>query len=124
MLARFLNSKSLRDKIPTKELLKNINMLSVNQLNVKMKIMEVWKLFNVEGYPLNIPTQSATIDSLNTRAMTSFRPIEQYGSHLISNTCISDSIKLWNMAPEDIKSCKSRYQIKKLARYFALTLPV
>ena len=62
MLARFLNSKSLRDKIPTKELLKNINMLSVNQLNAKMKIMEVWKSFIEEGYPLNIPTQSATID--------------------------------------------------------------
>ena len=47
-LARFLNSKSLKDKIPTKDLLSNIIMLSVNQLNAKIKIIEVWISFNVD----------------------------------------------------------------------------
>ena len=47
-IARFLNSKSLKDKIPTKDLLSNIIMLSVNQLNAKIKIIEVWISFNVD----------------------------------------------------------------------------
>ena len=37
-MARFLNSKSLKDRINSKGLLENINMLSVNQLNAKIKL--------------------------------------------------------------------------------------
>ena len=40
-MARFLNAKTLKDKIPSSDLLNNINMLSVNQLNAKIKIIEV-----------------------------------------------------------------------------------
>ena len=123
-LARFMNAKTLKDKIPTKVLLSNINMLSVNQLNAKIKIMEIWKAFNVERYPLKINTQKANPDMINTRAMTYLRPIEENVSTLLDRTCVSDSIKLWLKAPEDIKTCKSKYQLKKLARSFALTLPV
>ena len=50
-MARFLNSKTIIDKIKSKVLLENINMLSVNQLNAKIKILEIWKSLNVEGYP-------------------------------------------------------------------------
>ena len=119
-----MNNKTIKDKIPTKVLLKNLNMLSVNQLNAKIKIMEIWKTFNVVRYPLTIDTQMVKSEMMNTRAMTSQRPIEQNVSTLIDKTCVSDSIKLWNKAPEEIKNCKSKYQLKKLARAFALTLPV
>ena len=59
-LARFLNNKSLYDKIPSNVLLNNINMLSVNQINAKVKFQEVWKALNVEGYPLKIECQKAS----------------------------------------------------------------
>ena len=42
-MARFFNSKTLKDKICTKVLLEQVKMLSVNQLNAKIKIMEIWK---------------------------------------------------------------------------------
>ena len=123
-LARLMNGKTLQDKIPTKELLANLKMLSVNQLNAKIKIMEVWKSFNVLRYPLIIDTQKPSPDVINTRAMTSHRPIEENMSTLLDKTCVSDSIKLWIKIPEEIKNCKSKFQLKKLAKEFALTLPV
>ena len=42
-MARFLNNKTLYDKIPSSDLLSKVNMLSINQLNVKIKIQEVLK---------------------------------------------------------------------------------
>ena len=42
-LTRFLNNSKISDKISTKTLLKNINGLSVNQLNAQIKLTELWK---------------------------------------------------------------------------------
>ena len=90
-MARFLNSKTLKDKIQIKLLLVHINMLSVNQLNAKIKLQEIWKAFNFEGYPLKIQNQSASYDTINTRAMTGNRPIEIDGSSLTEKTCVMQS---------------------------------
>ena len=51
-LARFLNGSSLVDKICNKEIYKNINLLSVNQLNCQIKLKEVWKSINDVTYPI------------------------------------------------------------------------
>ena len=75
-MARFLNGKTLKDKTQSKVLLANINVLSVNQLNAKIKILEVWKSLNIDGYPLEISTKCVKKESINTRAMTSNQPIE------------------------------------------------
>ena len=85
--------------------------------------MEIWKAFNVERYPLKIDTQKPDPDLINTRAMTSQRPIAETMTTLLDKTCVSDSIKLWLKIPEEIKNCKSKFQLK-LAKEFALTLPV
>ena len=53
-LVRLLNGKTLLDKVNTKTLLKNVNMLSVNQLNAQIKISEVWKATNDSSFPLKI----------------------------------------------------------------------
>ena len=66
-MARFLIGKTLKDKIKSKVLLANIKMLSVNQLNAKIKILEVWKSLNIDGYPLEIATKSVKKESMNTR---------------------------------------------------------
>ena len=68
-MGRFLNSKTLTDKIESKVLLKNINMLSVNQLNAKIKLLEVWKSLNVDNYPLKIATKA---QNNNTKVYVAF----------------------------------------------------
>ena len=79
---------------------------------------------NVEGYPLKIESQKASDTSTSTRAMTDRRPIEIGKSNLISNSCISDAIKIWNQAPDLVRKCETLTQIKKAARLYAKTLPV
>ena len=99
-------------------------MLSVNQINAKVKIQEVWKALNVEGYPLKIDSQKASDTSTSTRAMTSGRLIESGRSNLVSNCCITDAIRIWNQAPESVKSSVTLTQIKKSAKLYARTLPI
>ena len=74
-MGRFLNSKTLKDKIESKVLLKNINMLFVNQLNAKSKLLEVWKSLNVDNYSLKIATKVQNNDTTNTRSMTANQPL-------------------------------------------------
>ena len=88
-MSRFLNSKTLKDRIESKVLLSNLNMLSVNQLNAKIKILEIWKSLNVEGYPLKIDTKQVNQETMNTRAMTSNQPIEIGTKLLTQKSCIS-----------------------------------
>ena len=86
-MARFLNSENLLDRVSTKDLLGTLNMLSINQLNAKIKLVEVWKALNVVGYPLKISRQEVRNDATNTRACARGRPIEIGISTLTSNTC-------------------------------------
>ena len=74
-------------------------MLSINQLNAKIKILEVWKDLNIENYPLTIATKNISNELINTRAMTSSQPIEIGSKTLTHKTCISDAIKVWNGIP-------------------------
>ena len=123
-MSRFLNFKTLKDEIPSKTLLKNINMLSVNQLNAKIKIIEIWKSMNVPSYPLKIETKVENKNTTNTRAMSANTPIEIGKRVLTQRTCISDAIKIWNQIPENLQNATSIYSIKKLAKQYAFTLPI
>ena len=108
-LARLMNGKSLKDKIPTEVLLRNANLLSVNQINAKIKLQEIWKILNIEDYPIKIVLNSVHHDQVATRSMINSTPIEQGAIALLTRTCISDAIILWNVAPSDIKTCTSLY---------------
>ena len=122
-MARFLNRKSLKDKVPTKTLLENLNMLSVNQINAKVKIQEIWKALHIKNYPLIVDCQSSSETSTSTRAMNRGDPKEIGNTILTSNSCVGDAIKVWNQTPNDIKKCESLSQLKKAARSYAKTLP-
>ena len=86
-------------------------MLSVNQLNAKIKLLEVWKSVDVE-----IATKVGNEETANTRAMTSKQPLEIGVSSLTQRSCISDAIKLWNLAPTELKNVSTLYAMKKATR--------
>ena len=52
--ARFLNGNKLNDRVPTESTLKDLKMLSVNQLNAQIKITEIWKAMHDPNHPLKI----------------------------------------------------------------------
>ena len=122
-MAHFLNGKTIKDIIETKVLISKANLLSVNQLNAKIKLVEVWKALNIEDYPIKIMQQFAGNEKISTRAMTNGRLIEIGNSTLTMKTCFSDAIRLWNAAPIKIQNCISLY-IKKLTKIYVKTLPI
>ena len=53
-LLRFLNKSKISDKVSTDSILKKLNMCSVNQLNAKTKLTEMWKSVNLPNHNLAI----------------------------------------------------------------------
>ena len=53
-LLGFLNKSKISDKISTRQILENLNMCSINQLNAKIKLTEMWKATNSPRNHLNI----------------------------------------------------------------------
>ena len=78
----------------------------------------------IEDYPIKIVLNSVHDDQVATRSMTNSTPVEQGATALLARTCISDAIKLWNVAPTDIKTCTSLYSLKKKLKEFAKLLPL
>ena len=49
-------------------LLSKFNVMSVNQLNAQIKLLEVWKDLNVDDFPLKIKQQTNDTLGVSTRA--------------------------------------------------------
>ena len=123
-LLRSLNNTKLSDKVPTASLLEKFNILAVNQINAQAKLLEVWKALNVPKYPLKIKQQSENHEGALTRADTNKRPCDIGKSTITKKTCVSDAIRLWNLAPDSIKQSKTVYLAKKDFKKFVKNLPV
>ena len=77
-------------------------MLSANQLNAQIKLLEVWKAFDIKDYPLKILKKEINEITAVTRSLTNGKLIETAFSNTLSiKTCINDAIRLWNIAPSD-----------------------
>ena len=111
-LMRMLNGTKIKDMVSISSLLNKFIMLSINQLNAKVKLVEMWKAMNLEDYPLKVEQQSCDVDRVSTRADTTGRPVEMGRSNLTQKTCISDAIRLWNQAPEKIINSRNIAQVK------------
>ena len=69
-MLRLINGSRLIDKISTMSLLAKANMLSVNQINAQVKILEVWKAMHDPNHPLKIEKIVHEPNSCRTRAVT------------------------------------------------------
>ena len=98
-------------------------MLSINQLNAKIKLQDIWKSLNIPSYPIEVSRQEVVPDRTNTRANHAGRLIKVGKKALTQKTCISDAMKLWNEAPLELKNCTSIHQLKAATRSYVKTLP-
>ena len=69
-MARVLENVTLKDKTPTSTLLKNQNMLSVNQISAQIKLTEIWKAINITNFPIKVTKQTSQEDARITRGVT------------------------------------------------------
>ena len=74
--------------------------------------------------PLKIQQQSAHQLGVITRASQRGRPIEVGKSNLTKSTCVSDAVRIWNIAPENVTGAKSLYQAKNAIKAFVKSLPI
>ena len=49
-LLRLLNGAKIKDMVSIPVMLKRYNMLSANQLNASIKLLEVWKAINLKDF--------------------------------------------------------------------------
>ena len=96
----------------------------MNQLNVQVKLLEVWKSQKITNYPLKIAKQTIDENICTTRASAQGRLIEIGKTTTTKNTLTSDAIRIWNMAPKDITESTSVWQAKEKIKAYAKSLPI
>ena len=122
--ARFLHGSTLLDRINTKTIFKETNLLSINQINAQIKLTEVWKSQNLKAYPIKWIKRSEV--QKRTGLKNSNKPdlVITGKSNIQSLTFINDAGLLWNRAPTNIKDCKTLISAKKLIKQYVLSLPI
>ena len=124
-LLRTLNGSKIADKISTEYLLSKFGIMSVNQQNAQIKLLEIWKALNIEDYPLEIRQQAIPTTGMTTRASGKGRPIEIGKSNITQEgTSTSDAIRISNLSPENVTNAKTLYQAKNSIRSYVKSLPI
>ena len=123
-LTRFLNGTQIKDKISTKSILNNLNMLSVNQMNAQVKLIEAWKITHIPDYPIKWELKSTQEDERQTRATEAKRIPESARSTLSQLTFNNDAKKIWNLAPINIKESTSLKSAKSAIKKFVARLTI
>ena len=122
--ARFMHGSTLADKINNNVIYKESNLLSVNQINASIKLLEVWKSMNDTAYPIKWIKRRDDQQRLGLKS--SNKPDITIKSHskIQSGTFFNDAAQIWNDAPVSIKECKSIYAAKKNIKSFVKLLPI
>ena len=97
-------------------------MCSVNQLNAKIKLTEMWKATYVPNHNLNVKAANKHEDLRSSRSITNGKLIEGF-SNLATNTFLNDATRAWNKAPKSIKDSCSIHSAKKEIKKFVMSLP-
>ena len=90
---------------------------------VQIKLTEMWKATNIPKYAIKVHKQVTAPNGRATRGDTSGKLIEPGRSCLAINTCIEDGTRLWNQAPQSVKTCLTIASEKLDIKKFAATLP-
>ena len=112
-LARFLHGSTLSDRIINHKIYKEVNILSVNQLNAQTKLLEVWKASQDPKYPTQWERRSEIQKRSGLKSSNKPDLIANGTSRTQANTFYNDAANLWNAAPKKIKECNTVFIVKK-----------
>ena len=125
MLRVIINCK-IKDKISIKSMLEKCGLLSVNQLAASIKLVEVWKSLNREGYPIrlepynhNLPNQTHNLRPKPNRTLNDYCRLRKFESSFAI-----DAARIWNAAPKEITCASSLNSAKNAVRLYCKSLPV
>ena len=107
-------------------MLDKFDLLSVNQLAAQIKLQEVWKSINVEGYAIQLETYNCNLSDsgheLRQKHNRTFNDTSRL--QIAENSFHIDAAKLWNSAPFAITQAKSLSIAKKAIKMHVKTFPV
>ena len=113
-----------RDRVRIKDLLERTNNMSVNQTAAQIKLCEMWKASKVEDYPVKMEKTKCKIGERVTRQNKEEKFKEMARTKLGMSTFVTDGARLWNRAPKNVTSAKTRWQAKKTIKEYCKTLPI
>ena len=123
-MLRILDGTLVSDRKSTKTLLDNQNMLSVNQIAAQIKLTEMWKASNDPQYPIKMKTRERQVNAMETRSVTRGDLTEIGRSTRAKKSFSCDAAKVWNKAPEKIRTAKTLTTAKKAIREHCKSLPI
>ena len=123
-MLRMLENKRIKDRVSIKSMLEKNKMLSVNQTNAQIKLTEMWKMETNKEYPVRGERQRRQENGRETRGFTSGKWIEFGTSTKAKNSFLGDATRLWNRAPEEIKTMKTIMTAKRAIKKHCMPLPV
>ena len=124
-MLRMINNNSIRDMISSKSILEKFSLLSVNQTAASIKLVEVWKSLNQDGYPISFEPYNHNLHIHN-------RNLRPQANRLLKDNCklkrneasfSIDAARLWNAAPKEITEATSIEVAKAAIRHFCKNLP-
>ena len=124
-MLRMINGTTLKDHITTASLLEKFNLPSVNQLAAEIKIVETWKILNVQNYPVELwPNEpNGQITGREVRNTTT-REWKENTTHKIAKcSFVIDAARIWNQLSPEIKSTNTINKAKKLTKIYCKQLP-
>ena len=125
-MLRLLNNCRIKDRISSESILKKFKLLSVNQLAAQIKLNEVWKSINKDGYPIQLDPYNSHLNQ--TGPMLRPQPNRVFNDssrlHLAESSFTIDAARVWNHSPLDVRSATSLDIAKKRIRLFVKSLPI
>ena len=124
-MMRAINSTKIKDRVSVKYMLEKFNLLSVNQMAAKIKLLEVWKMINKEGSPLQLDPYNATRNKNRHGLRQKFNRVFDDNCRLKSSELSFhiDAARVWNAAPSEIRNATSLNIAKAEAIKFCKSLP-
>ncbi len=122
-MLRILDGTLVSDRKSTKTLLDNKNMLSVNQIAAQIKLTEMWKVSNDPQYPIRMKTRERQENAIETRIVTRGDLTEVGRSTRAKKSFSCDAAKVWNRAPENIRTAKTLKLQKRRSESIASPCP-
>ena len=84
----------------------------------------MWKMEKDVEYPVKGERQTVKENGRETRGFTSGKWIEFGTSNKAKNSFLGDATRLWNQAPEEIKTTRTIMSAKRAIKKYCMTLPV
>ena len=123
-MLRTLTKTKIVDRKRITDMLRETDLLSVNQTSAQIKLTEMWKATRDTKYPIKVDVIQEKQTGIGTRRNQSIQIQETGRTNVVIQSFVGDAARLWNKAPAEIKLAKTISSAKQAIKKFVKTLPV